>query len=150
MTIFDTNVIAAGATSQYLCTDINSIAKISNGQYLCASSEGLFLINGTQDDGVDISSYFLTAMMDFGIANEKRVRFVYVGYEALSSVTMTISTELGLTDSYVLPATLGAQSGYRVTISRSLRGRYWQIKFSGASFAIDEVSIRPIVRGHNF
>lgn len=149
MIILDTNTVMHGATGQYSCVDINSMVKFG-GKFFCASDSGLFEVTGTQDSGADITSYFETGLMDFGIQNEKRLRFLYVGYEAAGAVTVTITTELGLSDTYTLPATTDLQSGYRITVSRKLRGRYFKFKFSGAGFAIDHVAVLPIVRGHRF
>jgi len=147
MIILDSNIIANGATGQYSATDINSIAKYE-GKFLCASNEGLYQFTGTQDNNVDINSYFILPLMDFGLAHAKRLRFVYTKYEAAEDVTMTITTENSHTDSYILPATTDNQFAYRTVISRTLFGTYFQFKFAGASFSIDEVSVVPIVRGN--
>jgi hypothetical protein len=147
MIILDTN-LTNKATSQYVL-DINSLVKF-NGKFFCASDSGLFKFSGTTDNGTAINSYFELKTMDFDIPNEKRLRFAYIGYEASSAITLTITTELDITDSYTLPASTNLQSGYRVTISRKLYGRYFTFKFTGAGFAIDHVSVLPIIRGHNF
>jgi len=122
----------------------------SNGSFFCASDSGLFQFSGSDDAGVALNSYFELPMMDFGLTNEKRLRFAYIGYEATTAITMTVSTEHSLSDTYTLPATTDLQSGYRVTISRKLYGRYWTFKFAGAGFTIDHVAVLPLVRGHNY
>jgi len=147
MIVLDTN-LDNKATSQYIL-DINSLVKF-NGSFYCASDSGLFQFSGTDDAGTAINSYFELPMMDFGLPNEKRLRFAYIGYEATAAIAMTISTEHSISDTYTLPATTDLQSGYRVTISRKLYGRYFTFKFAGAGFAIDHVAVLPIVRGHNF
>ena len=147
MIILDTNIVAGGATSQYGCLEINSLTKFDQ-KYLCASKDGLYGLTGTDDDSVDIDSYFQTAQMNFGLTNEKRLRFVYVKYESAKEITLTVSTEYGVSEDYTLPASSDIQKVYRVTINRSLIGSYWQFKFSGANFAIDEVSVLPIIRNH--
>jgi hypothetical protein len=147
MIILDTN-LENKATSQYVL-DINSLVKF-NGSFFCASSNGLFQFSRDNDNGSAISSYFELPTMDFGLPNEKRLRYAYIGYEATSAITMTVSTENSLSDTYILPATTDLQSGYRVAISRKLYGRYFTFKFAGAGFAIDHVAVLPIVRGHNF
>ena len=147
MIILDTNIVTGGATSQYGCLEINSLVKFGQ-KYLCASVNGLYELTGTDDDSVNIESYFQTAQMNFGLTNEKRLRFVYVKYEATEEITLTVSTEYGLSEDYIIPASSDIQKVYRVTINRSLVGSYWQFKFSGANFAIDEVSVLPIIRNH--
>lgn len=147
MIILDTNIIANGATSQYGCIGINSISKFGQ-KYFGASENGLYEFTGSDDDGVDIESYLQTAQMNFGLTNEKRLRFVYVKYEATDEITLTVSTEYGLSEDYIIPASSDIQKVYRVTINRSLAGSYWQFKFAGANFALDEVSVLPIIRNH--
>lgn len=147
MIVLDTNIVANGATSQYGCPDINSMTKFA-GKHLCASPDGLYELTGPDDDGVDIGGYFKTPMMHFGLSNEKRLRFVYVKYEANAEVSLTIETERELSKTYTLPSSSDLQCVHRVTVSRALHGSYWQFKFSGASFTIDEVSVLPIIRGH--
>lgn len=143
MIVLDTN-LDNKATSQYVL-DINSLTKFSN-QFLCASSSGLFQFSGTTDNGTAISSYFELPTMDFGIPHRKRLRFVYVSYEASAAVTMTITTENSLSDTYTLPATTDYQSGYRITVSRTLHGRFFTFRFTGTGFAIDQVSVIPVLR----
>ena len=147
MIILDSNIIANGATTQYGCLDINSMTKFSN-KHLCATSTGLYEFSGSDDDKKEIESYFITSQMDFTLSNEKRLRFVYIKYEASSKITLTISTERNYEESYYLPPTTDIQSVYRVTVNRSLIGSYWQFKFLGASFSIDEIAILPIIRRH--
>ena len=147
MIILDSNIIANGATTQYGCLDINSLTKFGS-KHLCTTPTGLYELSGGDDDGIEIESYFITSQMDFTLSNEKRFRFVYVKYEALAEVTLTISTERNCEESYCLPATSDIQSVYRVTVNRSLVGSYWQFKFLGASFSIDEIAVLPIIRRH--
>lgn len=147
MIILDTNIIHAGATSQYECLPIDSMAQFGNS-YLCASSSGLYELTRENDDGDDISGYFKTSLMHFGLTNEKRLRFVYVKYESNAEVTLTVETEYGISEDYCIPASSDVQRVYRVTINRSLYGSYWQFTFSGSSFTIDEISVLPIVRKH--
>jgi len=158
MIVFDTNIVANNATTQYSNFDFNSIVKFDN-QFLCADNAGLFKISGTTkisqaDDLTYISTdcYFELATMDFDISSQKRLRAVYIGYEADGDLTLKISTELSSIESYTLPATTSGQHARKVSINRSLKGRYWtfQIYGSGVTFAIDHIKILPIVRGHGF
>lgn len=156
MIVFDTNVIAGNATTQYLNFEFNSMVKFGN-KFLCAGDAGLFSMEGTTDmfpsaDGTyqDITCYFEPVTMDFGIANQKRLRAAYFGYEADGSLTLKISTELSAAQSYTLPATTSGQHARKVVVSRGLKGRYWtfQIYGSGVVFAIDSIKVLPIIRGH--
>jgi len=154
----DTNLAARNATTQYSDFDYNSMVKFGNG-YLCASENGLYELGGTHDLFPEdasvveiIESWFELATLDFGLSNQKRLRAVYIGYESDGGLTLTISTELGISDSYTIPASTAGQHARRVIISRKLKGRYWTFKIygSGVTFSIDEIKVLPVIRGHGF
>lgn len=149
MIVLDTNLKAKSATTQYLSFNYDSMVK-SGDRFLCASSDGLFELSGTSDNEVDITSYFEPVTTDFGISNEKKLRCVYIGYEASGTLTLTVSTELGFSEVVTIPASTSGQKARKVTISRSVRGRYFtfQIKSVGVDFSIDEIKVLPIVIGH--
>ena len=151
MITLDTNLSAKNATTQYMNFDYNSMVKFGN-IFLCAADSGLFEVTGDTDNGSNIESYFEPVTIDFGIAGEKRLRSVYIGYEAADDLTLTISTELGLEESYTIPASAAGQHGEKISVNRSLRGRYWtfQIYSDGVPFSIDEIKVLPIIRGRGF
>jgi len=158
MITFDTNVAAQNATTQYIGFDYNSMAKLAR-RYFCASENGLYRIEGSTEifpsdatETESVESYFEPVTMDFGISNQKRLRAVYIGYEADGDLTLKINTELVSAISYTLPATTSGQHARRVSISRTLKGRYWtfQIYGSGVTYAIDMIQVLPIIRGHGF
>jgi hypothetical protein len=158
MIIFDTNVNKINATTQYLNFDFDSLCKFKN-KFFCAGNDGLFIMEGTTDmfpsnDGTynNITSYFELKTLDFGISNQKRFRALYFGYEADGDLIVKISTELSKEESYTLSATSTGQQARKLIINRTLKGRYWtiQIYSSGTVFAIDNISILPIVRSHGF
>ena len=157
MLILDTNIIAHGATTQYLNYDINSLCKF-NGHYLAASNDdtsgGIVEYTGDLDNGNEISSYFITATMDFGINNDKRLRYFYISLEATDNLELHIKTEKvpsGLAYTIEVDKTLGQiQQDVRIPISRALHGRFWTFKISntatGADFSIDEIRVLPLMR----
>jgi len=158
MIVLDTNIAAQGATTQYTSFDFNSISKMSN-KFFCAGDSGLYRLEGTSninasDDATysSIESYFELPTMDFGISGQKRFRSIYVGYEATGNLTLKISTELSAVQTYTLSATTLGRYARKVSINRTLKGRYWTIQIygTGVTFAIDEINILPIVRGHGF
>lgn len=156
MIVFDTNIAASNATTQYLNFNFNSMVKFGK-QFLCAGDDGLFQLEGTtkifpSDESTCLTTecYFEPVTMDFGISNQKKLRTAYIGYEADGDLTLKISTELSAVQSYILPATTPGQHARKVSINHSLRGRYWtfQIYGSGVTFAVDSIEVLPIIRGH--
>ena len=149
MITFDTNLSAGNATTQYLSFEYDSMAK-SGDRFLCASSGGLFELTGTADNITAITSYFEPLTTDFGISNEKKLRSLYIGYEAAGNLTLTVSTELGFSEVITIPASTAGQKARKVPISMAVRGRYFtfQIKSVGVDFSIDEIKVLPIIMGH--
>lgn len=151
MITLDTNLAANNATTQYLNFTYNSMVRFGD-RFLCASDSGLFEMTGNTDDGTNINSYFELMTMDFGSSNQKRLRAVYLGYEAVGDITLVVSTEMGTSESYTVPATTSGQHARRIMISRAIKGRYWTFKVQGdsVSFCIDEIRVLPIFRSHGF
>lgn len=158
MIVLDTNIAANNATTQYLNFDFNSMARIGK-EFFYASEKGLYKVAGSTDifsadsDATEIvESYFEPVTMDFGISNQKRLRAVYIGYEADGDLILKIHTELSPEQEYTIPASTNNQHARKVSINRSLKGRYWtfQIYSNGVTFAIDHIQVLPIIRGHGF
>jgi len=149
MIVLDTNLKAKSATTQYLNFNYNSMVRFGD-QFLCASSDGLFKIEGDSDNGSKIISYFEPITTDFGISNEKKLRCFYISYKASGNLTLTVSTELGFSETITIPASTAGQKARKETVSRSVRGRYFtfQIKSEGVDFSIDEIKVLPIIIGH--
>ena len=145
MITFDTNLRARSATTQYTNFNYNSAVKFGE-KFFCASETGLVeLVNDPPEEEV----LFELATMDFGIANEKRLRAFYIGYEADGNLTLTVSTDLGDSETYTIPASASGQHTRKVVISRKVRGRYWtfQIKGKNVTFSIDDIKVLPVYRG---
>jgi len=148
MIVFDTNIQAKGATTQYTDFEFDSMATFGK-KILCASDAGLFVVDKEQGDFI---SYFEPLTMDFGISNSKRLRAVYIGYESPGDLTLSINTEMEQSRFYTIPATTPGQHARKVVVSRALKGRYWtfQIYSNGVMFSVDDIKVLPIVRGHGF
>ena len=149
MIVFDSNLKAKSATTQYLEFDYDSMVRFGE-RFLCASENGIFEIAGDSDSGAAITSYFEPVTTDFGISNEKKLRSIYVGYESAGNLTLTVSTELGYSEAIAMPASTAGQKARKVPISRSVRGRYFTFQFKsvGVDFSIDEIKVLPIIMGH--
>ena len=138
----DTN-LKNKASSQYINFDANSIVKFSHG-YLSSGDNGLYSL-----DAVDVTNeaYLLTATMDFGINNDKRIRYVYLSLESTGNLSLIINTEKVLAKTYAVTISGTGQQDIRIPISRELYGRFWTFKISGTcDFSIDEIKILPILR----
>ena len=139
-----------GATTQFTNYPFNSMVKFGN-TYLGASSEGIYLLDGSDDDGSEIEAYFEPITTDFGADNPKRMRFIYLGYEAQGDLELTLKADDKDTETITCEAesTKTGQQRRRVPATRELQGRYWNIQvknMDGCDFAVDSIDVRMIAR----
>jgi hypothetical protein len=146
--ILNTNLKNNNATTQYLM-DINSAVKF-NGKYFLSGKNGLYSFLGDTDNTNKISAYFITATMDFGFGQDKRLRYLYLSLESTGNLQVGINTEKISSIIYPIAISTPGQQDIRIPISRSLHGRFWTFKVgngsSGADFSIDEMSVLPILK----
>ena len=151
MYILNTNMAMKSATTQFTGVEITSMAKFSH-EYFATTENGLVKYSGEVDNITTvIPAYFITATMDFGINNDKRLRYLYLSIETNGNIKVDIWTEKVASLSYTTDLTLVGQQDVRIPISRALYGRFWTFKVSnvlGSDFSIDEMKIQPIIRNH--
>lgn len=70
-----------GGTTQYRNYEFNSVAKIG-GRYYGADADGLYLLEGNDDDGKPIAAGFGLGQLDFGSPQLKTVAYCYLGTAA--------------------------------------------------------------------
>lgn len=155
MMVLSTN-LKNKATTQFTNFDFDSVVNFKD-KILLAGDSGLFQYTGETDNGTDVIGYFEPITTDFGISQDKRIRFVYLSFEAASDLILTVSTNRGHSEAYTVSVTSGQQSA-RVAISRALYGRYFtfQIKNSpddsstgfSNDFSIDRMSVLPIIKSY--
>lgn len=138
------------AVTQYSNFDFNSFCKIGDN-FLAASDAGLFSLEGDNDNGADIDAEFELVTTDFGIANLKRLRSIYVGGQADGDTALTVKDDEGNAREYPNPLFKdGQQTGMKVSVGRNGIGRYWSIgvkNVDGADFSVDSIEVLPIVLG---
>ena len=137
------------AMSRYTGYRFNSAAVIG-GRLIAAGDAGLYLLAGNNDAGAPVVATLTTGLTDTGDPQQKRVREVFVGYEADGTVAMKVSgtgtgTEAGFT--YTLPAKTAVDTtANRVKIGRGMRSRFWRFELSnpsGEPFKVTETRINP-------
>jgi hypothetical protein len=139
------------ATTQYINYDFNSMVRFGN-KYLGACDDGIFELDGDTDSGDYIGAYFEPITTDFGISNPKKVRFIFLGYEAEGDLLITLSADEGDEQSYTVDSQKTGQQRRRVTTNRNMRGRYITPKISntlGCDFGFDSMDIALVVKSHD-
>ncbi len=140
------------AVVQYCNYNFNSFCKIGD-KYFGASDSGIFELIGNNDAGTDIDAFFELIVSDFGISNVKRIRSIYIGYEAKGDLTITVKDNENNARTYTLsyiPSAYDRQTGGKVNVGRDGLGRYWQIRIdnkSGCFFAIDSIEVLAVILG---
>lgn len=138
------------ALTQYSNYNFNSGCEFQ-GEYLAANSDGIFkLDDGDLDNTTEIDAFAELVMTDLGVVNQKRLRFVYVGYEADGGMRLLIKNDEGNERTYDL-VPLGAsdaQGSGRLSVGRDGKGRYWSFRIentNGCDFSLDHIEVVPIV-----
>jgi len=136
--------------SEYEGYNFNSLCVI-NGKPFGASSTGLYLLEGDDDQGVNIDSYATFPLTDFEIDSEKRVRSIYYGGTASKQMKLTAWVNEGDERERVFkPSVLKGKT--IIPVGRGAIGEYWQFRVSnlrGADFELDSLESFIILRGRN-
>ena len=136
------------AVVQWCDYDFNSFCQIGENYY-GSNENGIFLLDGDDDNGTNIDAFFELVLSDFGISNMKRIRSIYVGGEANGGLTLALKDDENNSRTYVLNLTSGnKQSSGKVNVGRDGQGRYWQTRIDnigGAYFAIDAIEVLAII-----
>jgi hypothetical protein len=135
--VFETYVLtgARGEPSIYSDFDFNSYAKY-RGQYFGAGKDGIYLLEGEDDDGKEIHSGVRIGPANFGTDREKRLRLLRCGGKT-TEAQVKVSNGNGSAGYY------DVEDG-RAAVSREVQGR--EITIEIADFeTLDHLEIVPTV-----
>jgi len=140
-----------GAVSQYSNYDFNSFCDFGDVCLACGDN-GIYSLNGSDDDGTDIDSKFKTMTMDFGAYNQKRLRSLLLGGEWNGWLKVTIEDDDDNSREYLTPPldSGNLQEGNKVAVGRDGKGRYWSFEIEnvdGCDFSIDGIDALAILLG---
>lgn len=142
---------ALGKFTQYTNYPFNSFVQIGQHAY-GVSDDGVYILEGEDDAGVDIAARIRSGLIDFGSATLKNVRHVYIGMSSSGDVVLrTITTREGTRRmDYYLLRPRGSSNVFetRKELSNSIQARYWEFEVEnvdGASLEIDEIEWRVVV-----
>lgn len=139
--------VAAFATSRYENYDFTSIAVI-RGVLYGTRSDGVFRLDGVGSDEV-VPAIAQFPSMDVSGSQLGTPRWVYLGYESDSEVTLDVVTEQSgnkVEFSYKLPAERADSSTTgRFTLGRGLRGRYYSFRLSSTGMKFKAFEMTAVV-----
>ena len=142
--------LKGGQLSQWANYNFNSMAKIGN-QYVGAGENGLMkLESGDLDNTEAIDAFFELVTSDWGIPAQKRIRSIYVGYEANGDLTLTVKDDDGRSYTFSLQPNHADNEEHGVKLPgwRKGKGRYWMFRIdnvNGSDFSVDSMMVLPII-----
>lgn len=102
--------------------------------YFGMNSTGLFLLEGSTDDGAPIPWEFRLATSDFGSQQRKTIESVYFGGRMGATETVKVFTGEKSTDTYAYTTPRGTfAQNYRQKLGRGLKARYYAVGASGSN-----------------
>ena len=119
------------AITEYQNYGFNSYAEI-NGSYYGASSSGLYLLDGDDDDGTNIDWSFKTGQMDNKSPFMKQLPEIVLGLRSNGSIRVRVHKDDNEYFDYTLPA-INTETirQHRVQPGRGMRSRYFSVELQG-------------------
>lgn len=137
--------LALLASSQYIHYNFDAMCKFGD-TYLGCNEAGIFALDGDSDNNIKIDAFFELLTTDFGIPNQKRIRKVYLGYEASGSLVLEVLDDGNNSRRYTVESSLKdqRQSNAKISVGRDGKGRYWTFKvenINGCDFSLDSIDV---------
>ena len=120
------------------------------GSYYGMAADGLYLLEGSTDNGQPIEWALRTGTTDFGKAEKKNTASAYVGGRLGAATTFTVFTGEKRDDSYAYTTPRGTTAqNYRQKFGRGLDARYYAFGLAGAGdMEIDDLDIEVVMRAN--
>lgn len=140
------------ALSSYRQFPINSFA-VFGGRVLGATSDGIYSLDGADDDGEPIAARVRYALTTMGTGRQKRIPEAYMGYTATGDVLVrVITTDTGegkVAHVYRLvpSASNGAAAQGRAKFGKGTKSVYYAFELEnvdGADFDFDKIEMHPL------
>jgi hypothetical protein len=136
--------IDSGASTSYESYDFNSYA-IFDGHYLGVKNDGLYLLEGDDDDGTPIRASISLGKQNFDTSLLKRPQYCYVGVSSSGTVFMKVTDASGT--EYVYAARRADQqlATQRFDLGKGLRANYFTFELfngDGADFEFNTVEFQ--------
>lgn len=123
------------------------------GKYYGVAPDGLYELEGDDDDGEPISARVRTGLWNLNTGKQKRIPSLYLGYESTGRMVLKVITtsERGEKEEnwYALKQRSGdAMHEGRIKIGRGLKSVYWGFELcniDGADFSLDALELFPMI-----
>jgi hypothetical protein len=139
-----------GAPSRYENFDFDAFAQIGE-DYLAARGDGIYLLEGDDDNGIDIDAIATIGRTDFDEPSMKRVTAAFLGLNSAGQAHLTLRTDQGITSGpYKLRQSPAASTTERAKFARGLKSRYWEVDIEnadGGDLQIKTAELETIILG---
>jgi hypothetical protein len=137
-----------GAPARYENYDFDAFAVIGQN-YLGARGDGIYLLDGDDDEGTEIDAIATTANTDLEESKLKRVTGAYLGVQSSGQVHLTLRTDQNQESGpYRLRQSPDTQTTERAKFRRGIRTRYVQVDMEdtdGEDVKIDTLELEASV-----
>lgn len=128
----------------------NSFAQL-DGMFLGALPDGIYKLDGTDDDGTEIGWNVRSGLLNFNTQLLKRIDVAYIGYTASGEVGLSVYTTSpeGEKIQYnyaMVSRTANVTTANRIKVGRGLESTYWAFELVGTGdFSLSDMQILPMV-----
>ena len=140
----------SGAPSRYEGFDFDAYAVIGQ-DYLAARGDGIYLLDGEDDNGTDIDAIATIGRTDFDEPVMKRVTAAFLGLNSAGQAHLTLRTDQGVTSGpYKLRQTPAASTTERAKFRRGIKSRYWEVDIEnvdGGDLQLKTMELETILLG---
>lgn len=133
-----------GAVTEYENYDFNSFANLGV-HYLGASADGLYALDGDDDDGTPTIARLKSGYAQFGGSRFTAFKAAYLGIRGDGNIYLKLDTADGR--SYTYKTVIQDQQTTKVRLGKGLRARYFAFELTteGQDFDLDNVEFIPMV-----
>ncbi len=135
-----------GASSQYEQYGFNSFFKRDGISYGVAD-DGIYKLDGDDDEGANISALVNFGKSDFGISFKKKVPYFYIGIGSDGLMFLKCDVD-GSEYIYEMRSSSTDMKNHRVDVGKGFEGTYWNttlLNKEGADFVIATVQFKPLI-----
>lgn len=143
MSVWAMHMDAAGST-RYEGYDFTGFAKV-DGKYYGLQSDGLYLLEGDDDNGTAVAARVNFGNLNFGTMARKALPYVYVGMASSGKTYLKVTAD-GSTYTYEVRHNTELMKTHRFEPGRGLRASFYELELmaDGTVFDLHSIEFQPI------
>lgn len=136
-----------GAVTRYENYNFNSFAQIGESYY-GVQDDGIYLLEGADDNGTDIEATITTRKYDFGSPLLKRFSEVFIGLKNDDEMVLKVILDDETEYLYTVVTTNDYVKDTKVKVGRGNKSKYWQFELvskNSADFTLEGFTFYPMI-----